>query len=158
MRLTLYTDYAFRVLIYLETQKDRLVSIGEIARVYGVSENHLVKVVHRLGQHGFIKTLRGRKGGLRLGRDAAEIYLGDVVRCTEDDLALVSCMRKDEAAAGCILVGGCRLKQTLLKARFAFMDVLDSVTLADVTAPHERTILMDAVQEVIATPHEGPKG
>lgn len=89
MRLTLYTDYAFRSLIYLETQKDRLVSIGEIARVYGISENHLVKVVHRLGRHGFIKTLRGRNGGLRLGKNSEDIYLGDIVRCTEDDLALV---------------------------------------------------------------------
>ncbi|MCX5617528.1 Rrf2 family transcriptional regulator [Bombella sp. TMW 2.2543] len=150
MRLTLYTDYAFRSLIYLETQKERLVSIGEIARVYGISENHLVKVVHRLGRHGFIKTLRGRNGGLRLGRNAEDIYLGDIVRCTEDDLALVGCMRKDEGASGCILVGGCRLKQTLLKARFAFMNVLDEVTLADVTAPHERKVLMQAVQELMS--------
>ncbi len=150
MRLTLYTDYAFRALIYLETQKERLVSIGEIARVYGISENHLVKVIHRLGRNGFVKTLRGRNGGLRLGREADAIYLGDIVRCTEDDLALVGCMREDESKSGCILVGGCRLKQTLLKARFAFMDVLDSVTLADVSAPHERQVLMQTVEALMA--------
>ncbi|MXV36280.1 MULTISPECIES: Rrf2 family transcriptional regulator [unclassified Saccharibacter] len=149
MRLTLYTDYAFRTLIYLETQKDRLVSISEVARIYGASENHLVKVVHRLGKAGFIHTMRGRKGGLRLGRAAQDIRLGDVVRCTEDDLALVGCMQANESQSGCILVGGCRLKQTLIKARHAFMDVLDDVTLADVTAKHERRVLMQSVQAMI---------
>lgn len=154
MRLTLYTDYAFRALIYLETQQDRLVSISEVARVYGVSENHLVKVVHRLGKAGFIHTMRGRKGGLRLGRPAHEIRLGDVVRCTEDDMALVSCMQEDESHSGCILVGGCRLKQTLIKARHAFMEALDEVTLADVTARHEREVLMRSVQTMMETPAE----
>lgn len=149
MRLTLYTDYAFRTLIYLETQKDHLVSISEVARIYGVSENHLVKVVHRLGKAGFVRTMRGRNGGICLARPAHEIRLGEVVRCTEDDMALVGCMQENESQFGCILVGGCRLKQTLIKAQHAFMDVLDEVTLTDVTAQHERRVLMQSVQAMI---------
>lgn len=150
MRLTLHTDYAFRTLIYLETQKERLVSIKEIARLYHISENHLIKVVHRLGKTGFIKTLRGRNGGLRLERPAHEIRLGDVVRCTEDEMALVGCMQSDEAQSGCILIGGCRLKQALAHAQQAFLDVLDAMTLADVTTQHECTVIMQSVQAMIA--------
>lgn len=145
MRLTLYTDYAFRALIYLETQKDRLVSIHEIARVYDISENHLVKVIHRLGKHGFIETQRGRRGGIRSHREAADIKLGDVVRCTEDDMAIVSCMRCDESAQQCILtIRGCALQGVLARARDAFMAELDKLTLADMITSRERRTLHSA--------------
>nr|WP_202405314.1 Rrf2 family transcriptional regulator [Saccharibacter sp. 17.LH.SD] len=143
--MTLHTDYAFRTLIYLETQKDRLVSISEIARLYQISESHLIKVVHRLSKRGVVQAFRGRKGGVRLARPAHEIYLGDVIRCIEDDLPPAACLQAQELPKGCLLVGGCRLKQTLIKAQHAFMDVLDEVTLADVTARHERTVLMQTV-------------
>ncbi|MCC6105877.1 Rrf2 family transcriptional regulator [Acetobacter sp.] len=92
MRLTLYTDYALRTLLYLGVHADRRVSIREVAEAYGISENHLVKVIHHLGRGGFVDTLRGRGGGLMLARPADQINVGDVVRHTEEDMALVGCM------------------------------------------------------------------
>jgi Rrf2 family nitric oxide-sensitive transcriptional repressor len=91
MRLTRYTDYSLRVLIYLGLQTERLSSIREIADLYGISESHLMKVVQALGQSGYVATLRGGGGGLRLAKPAHEINVGDVVRNTEDDVALVEC-------------------------------------------------------------------
>ena len=93
MRLTRYTDYALRTLIYLGLHEPRQSSIAEIARAYDISESHLTKVVHQLGRLGLIRTTRGRGGGLRLGRPPGEIVVGAVVRQTEDDLALVECFR-----------------------------------------------------------------
>ena len=91
MRLTRYTDYALRTLIYLGLNESRVSSIAEIARAYGISESHLTKVVHQLGRIGLVQTTRGRGGGLRLARPPAEIVVGAVVRQTEEDLALVEC-------------------------------------------------------------------
>ena len=91
MRLTRYTDYALRVLMHLATHPDRPASIGMIAKSYGISQNHLMKVVHDLGKQGFIATTRGRGGGLKLPRPAEEIIVGDVVRHTEDSFQLVDC-------------------------------------------------------------------
>ena len=142
MRLTLHTDYALRTLVYLGVHTDRLASIREVALVYGISENHLVKIIHRLGQGGFVETIRGRNGGLRLGRPATSIVIGDVVRHTEEDLALVACMHPvnsgDSERKNCILADACHLRGVLGKALAAFVAELDRHTLADVITDSER--------------------
>ncbi|AWN37228.1 Rrf2 family transcriptional regulator [Methylobacterium radiodurans] len=127
MRLTRYTDYALRTLIYLGLNEPRQSSIGEIARAYGISENHLTKVVHQLGRLGLVRTIRGRGGGLRLALDPAEIVVGAVVRQTEEDLALVECF----AGGACAITPSCRLRRVLGEALAAFLAVLDRYTLAD---------------------------
>jgi Rrf2 family transcriptional regulator, nitric oxide-sensitive transcriptional repressor len=132
MRLTLHTDYALRALMYLALKGDAPASIREIAGAYGISENHMVKVVHGLGRAGFVQTTRGRGGGLRLGRPANEIVVGDVVRHTEEDLALVPCFPGRE---GCVIAGPCGLERLLADALARFMAVLDAASLADLVAP-----------------------
>ena len=133
MRLTVYTDYSLRMLIYLAARDDGLATIAEVARSYSISEHHLTKVAHRLGRTGYIATLRGKGGGLRLARPAGEIGLGEVVRQTEPDMALVPCFRSAGAPAGatCSIVPACGLRGVLGEALQAFMAVLDRYTLAD---------------------------
>ena len=128
MQLTQYTDYALRTLLYLAVTKDNA-TITEIAERYNISRNHLVKVVHNLGKLGYITTIRGRQGGLRLARSPESINLGDVVRRTEPHFHLVECF--DRANDECILTPGCQLKGVFGKAFKAFMTVLDGYTLAD---------------------------
>ena len=130
MQLTLYTDYSLRVLIYLGEYPDRLVTIGEIARFYNISRNHLVKVVHNVGKIGYIHTSRGRSGGLQLAMPPEDIVIGQLVRHTEPHLDLLECF--DMANNTCPVATACTLKGALYQARKAFMDVLDSYTLADV--------------------------
>lgn len=125
MRLTQFTDFALRTLMYLGLNGNRLSSIHEIAQTYGVSENHLTKVVHQLGQKGFIDTIRGRGGGVRLARPPAEIVVGDVVRHTEEDMALIAC-------GCCRLTGDCGCQRVIEEAMEAFLRVLDRYTLDDV--------------------------
>ena len=129
MRLSSYSDYALRILIYLAVQPDKLPTIAEIAERYGISRNHLMKVAHQLGVGGYVETVRGRGGGLRLGKPAEAIRLGDVVRFTEQDLAIVECMG---AGNECLLTPSCVLKGVLGEALQAFLAVLDEYTLADV--------------------------
>jgi Rrf2 family nitric oxide-sensitive transcriptional repressor len=131
MRLTIYTDYSLRVLLMLAVAPDRLVTIGEVAARYGISKNHLVKVVHHLAAHGYVDSVRGRNGGIRLGRPAAEIDVGQVVRLTEEDFNLVECFDRD--ADGCLISPVCRLRRVFSAARDAFLRELDQVTLADLT-------------------------
>lgn len=127
MRLTRYTDYAMRVLLYLARQPDRLCSIAEIARAYGVSQNHLMKVINDLVNAGWLTSARGRKGGIRLARPADQISLGAVIRHTEADFDLVGC-------SSCIIAPACGLTLALDEATQAFLAVLDRQTLADVLA------------------------
>jgi Rrf2 family transcriptional regulator, nitric oxide-sensitive transcriptional repressor len=129
MRLTDYTDYSLRTLMYLGLNRDRLVTIQDIADVYGISKNHLMKVVHRLGLLGLVETVRGRSGGLRLGREPDKINLGEVVRKTEPDFAMVECFDKERN--DCILTPACELQGVLRQAIAAYLKVLDGVTLAD---------------------------
>lgn len=132
MRLTTYTDYAFRALIFLALRGDETSTIQEIADHYGISRNHLMKVVHQLGQLGLVETTRGRGGGLRLGKPATEIRLGDVVRQTEEDMTLVECFNASDNR--CLITRVCRLKGILGDALRAYLSVLDGYTLADLAA------------------------
>jgi Rrf2 family nitric oxide-sensitive transcriptional repressor len=128
MRLTSYTDYALRTLMFLALNRDGLATIGDIAQAHSIAKNHLTKVVHHLGTLGFVETVRGRSGGLRLAREPADIRIGEVVRHTESDFYMASCF--DASAPGCLFAPGCVLRGALARATKAFLDVLDGVTLA----------------------------
>lgn len=136
MQLKRYSDYSLRALIYLGLNPHRRCTIHEIATAYGISVNHLTKLTHRLGQHGFIATSRGRKGGLKLAMPASEISLGDVFRVTEGDVHLVECFRGEENNT-CPIAGPCVLTNVLESALAAFINVLDRHTLADLLAPSQ---------------------
>ncbi len=130
MRLTRYTDYSLRVLLYLSYKKGEAATISEMAEFYKISRNHLVKVVHNLGLIGFVQTTRGKYGGIRLAKDAGLISIGDVIRKTEPDLNLLECF--DPRTDHCTITKGCRLKTVLFDAKSVFMAELDRYTLADV--------------------------
>ncbi len=132
MHLTLHTDYALRLLMYLGLQSGQRCTIEEVARHYGISRNHLMKVALTLTQQGFVDSLRGRNGGLRLARPPAEINVGKVVRSTEDNFALVECF--DAASNTCPIAPACQLKQPFAEAVRAFLAVLDRYSLADLLA------------------------
>jgi Rrf2 family nitric oxide-sensitive transcriptional repressor len=124
MRLTRYTDYAMRVLLHLAARDDGLASIGEIAALYDISQNHLMKVVQDLGKAGFVRTVRGRGGGIALARPADQIIIGQVVRQTEEGFQLVDC-------TNCVIAPACTLPRVLNEATAAFIAVLDKYSLED---------------------------
>lgn len=129
MRLTTFSDYALRLLVFAAASGDRLVTIEEAHRTFGISRGHLMKVASFLTNEGYLKSVRGRGGGLTLARPAREIRLGDVVRATEPDFALVECF----AAGGqCIISRCCTLPNALNEALRAFIQTLDRYTLEDV--------------------------
>jgi len=132
MRLTTFSDYNLRVLIYLGLHDGQLATVGDIAAAYGVSENHLVKVVHHLARHGYIETTRGKGGGMCLARPPRSINIGEVLRGTEDNRALVECF--DAAASECRIEPACVLKGILGRAMDAFFAAVDRHTLADLLA------------------------
>ncbi|MGE7665599.1 RrF2 family transcriptional regulator [Ureibacillus composti] len=130
MRLTLYTDYSLRVLLYLGVKgKDRLSTIQEIADAYNISKNHLMKVTYELGQLGYIETVRGRGGGIRLAVDPNEINIGKVVRHTEEDFQIVECFSNENNM--CKISPACQLKNALFEALNAYLNVLDQYTIGD---------------------------
>ncbi|MEI2665336.1 RrF2 family transcriptional regulator [Rossellomorea sp. LJF3] len=130
MRLTLYTDYSLRVLIFLASKpKDELSNIKEIADAYSISKNHLMKVTYELGKMGMIETIRGRNGGIRLAQSPEDINIGKLVRATEEDFHLVECF--DAENNSCIITPVCGLKHVLGKALNAYLSVLDDYTLSD---------------------------
>jgi len=133
MRLTKHTDYSLRVLIYLGVHPSRHATIEEVAGAFSISRNHLMKVVYRLALKGIVETQRGRKGGFRLARDPGAIGLGEVVRQTESDFALVECL--DPQGSGCTIDGACALRGVLEDAMSAWFAVLDRYTLADLIQP-----------------------
>lgn len=134
MRLTLQTDYALRVLMFLAARPTHLATIQEVSDAYGISRNHLMKVVLNLARAGFVETVRGRSGGLRLQRAASAIGIGDVVRRIEDDFCIVECF--NDRRSVCVIGGVCRLQGILREALNAYLAVLDRHTLADLmTAP-----------------------
>jgi len=135
MRLTVHSDYSLRVLMYLAAFPDRLATIEQIASAYRISNNHIMKVVQTLARHGFIETLRGRSGGIRLARPTQEITVGAVLRATEEDFYLVECFRPENA---CCITPVCRLKGALSDALDAYLDVLDEWTLAELVTSRKR--------------------
>jgi Rrf2 family nitric oxide-sensitive transcriptional repressor len=132
MRLTQYSNYALRTLMFANLHSDRLCQCQEVADAFQISKAHLVKCVHQLGQWGFIHSVRGRGGGFRLARPAEEISIGAVIKKTEDTLELVECF--NDATNRCPLISQCKLNQTLMRAMKNFMDEMDRVTIADITA------------------------
>ena len=133
MRLTVYTDFSLRVLMFLALKGDGLATIAEVAKAYGISKNHLMKVAYQLGLAGYVETVRGKGGGMRLARRPQDIVLGEVVRRTEPDMALVPCLAPDDAS--CTIFPSCALRGVLAEARDAFLAALDKHTLADLVRP-----------------------
>jgi Rrf2 family transcriptional regulator, nitric oxide-sensitive transcriptional repressor len=129
LQLTLHADYSLRVLLYLAENQDRVVSTHEISEAYGISRNHLVRVVQTLRSHSFVKVSTGRKGGVKLARKPAEINLGQVVRSAEPGFRIVECF--DPESNTCPIVSACKLRGVLEKALNSFFRVLDGYTLAD---------------------------
>lgn len=131
MKLSRYTDYALRILIHLATHPDRLIAIRQIAATYGISQNHLMKIVQDLGHAGVIRTVRGRNGGLTLARPAEQIPIGAIVRHTETRGPIIEC-------TACLIAPGCGLPRMFSEAQEAFLSVLDRYSLADaVTRSHD---------------------
>jgi Rrf2 family nitric oxide-sensitive transcriptional repressor len=135
MRLTLRTDYALRALIYLGTSAERLCTIREIAAAFSLPRTHVMKVVNELARRGYVQTLRGKHGGVRLRDTPAAIRVGAVVRDMEDDLAVMGCLAQP---GFCRIQGCCVLQQALRAASQAFMATLDDYTLADLLAPRRK--------------------
>lgn len=134
MRLSTFSDYSLRVLMYLGMEPGRLATIAEIAQAYGISEAHLMKVIHQLGRAGFVETVRGKGGGVRLGCPPREIVLGDVIRQTENDTGLAGCFSETKS---CRIKGVCRLTGILDEAMQGLFLVLDGYTLADLVESPE---------------------
>lgn len=139
MRLTRYSDYSLRVLMYLAVRPQNLATIDEISQAYGISRGHLMKVVHQLGRGGFVETVRGRGGGLRLARALEEIRVGDIVRDTEGRLDLVECF--DPETNQCRIEPACALRGVLDEALDAFLSTLDAYTLADLVSRRRQPLL-----------------
>jgi len=126
VQLTSFTDYGLRALIYMASlPEDRMTNISQVTEVYGVSRNHMVKIINQLSRAGLVTAVRGKNGGIKLGKPANTIYIGDVVRELEP-LTLVNC-----AAEFCHITPACRLKQVLHTAVEHFLDELNQFTLAD---------------------------
>jgi len=136
MRLTRLTDYSFRVLLFLAANHGRQATIRDIATRYDISRNHLMKVVHQLGANGYIDTLRGKGGGIKLARPPEQIVVGDVVRSMEENMDIVACFQPDFSA--CVLAPACRLKTAMNEALHSFLATLDLYTLADLIGEQQK--------------------
>ncbi|CAL8473825.1 HTH-type transcriptional regulator NsrR [Caballeronia sp. S22] len=137
MRLTDYTDYSLRVLLYLSVRPSGLSTIQEISDAYGISKNHLMKIVQQLGELGWVETVRGRNGGLRIASRSRDLTIGDVVRKTENDFAIVGCFadQGDATRQRCVIQPSCRLRGVLAAARDAFLAELDKHTVGELAHP-----------------------
>ncbi|CAB3782630.1 HTH-type transcriptional repressor NsrR [Paraburkholderia ultramafica] len=137
MRLTDYTDYSLRVLLYLAVRGGELSTIQDISHAYGISRNHLMKVVQQLAERGWVETVRGRNGGLRFAEQTRALTVGEVVRATESDFALVGCLPDQHGGQRpCVIMSECRLREALQAAGNAFLAELDRYTIGEVTQPH----------------------
>lgn len=141
MKLTTFSDYTLRVMMFLALNRDRLATIPEIAAAYGISENHLMKVVHQLARSGVIESVRGKGGGIRLASEPEDIRLGQIIRASEGSAPIVECLSDD--AGACRIAPACRLSAVLMRAFDALFATLDEYTLADlVCAPRSLTALL----------------
>jgi Rrf2 family transcriptional regulator, nitric oxide-sensitive transcriptional repressor len=147
MKLTGFTDYSMRVFIYLAAQPKQRATIAEISRSFGVSENHLVKVVHFLGKNGWLANMRGKGGGLELAMPPELVEIGKVVRATEGTCVVAECF--SDRDHGCVISGNCRLQGVLGEALDAFYAVLDRYSLADLVVNRQ------ALARILFTPRQG---
>jgi Rrf2 family nitric oxide-sensitive transcriptional repressor len=147
MRLTVYTDYTLRVLMYLGLKGDARATIKEVSDCYGISRNHLMKIVQDLSREGILETVRGKSGGIRLARPPEDICIGAVVRRTEPDFRIVECF--GAGPPSCRLHGNCVLTLAIDEALEAFLAVLDGYTLADLIRPKRR---LRQLLDLTATP------
>lgn len=147
MRLSLFTDYSLRVLMYAAGKADSF-SISEVANAYQISRHHLVKIVNQLSHLGYLETRRGRGGGIRLGKPASDIRLGNVARQTEGTDALVECF--NSATNTCALLRHCQLKSVLCQAQDAFYDELNRHTLADIATRSRGRAILNSLQPLPA--------
>jgi len=149
MRLTVYTDYTMRVLMYLAVKhpSGELATIDEMSTAYGISRAHLMKIVNELASAGFVNTLRGRGGGVRLARAPADISVGEVVRFAEKDFAVVACQDKSVDAA-CAIHAACGLRHAMQRAVQAFLNELDPVSLADAVAHPRQAVKLLGIDVV----------
>lgn len=128
MQLSTFSDYSMRVMMFLGLQHGQLSTISDIAKAYAISENHLMKVVHHLAQHGYVETVRGKGGGLRLVRDPATVNVGELLRVSENNTGLLPCLN---SGSDCCIQISCKLMGILSEAQTALFDVLNKYTLAD---------------------------
>jgi len=136
MRLTIYTDYALRLMMYLAVKEDGLATIAEIAESYEISKAHLMKVAHQLSTAGYVEAVRGARGGLRLAKPAKAIKLGEIVRHAEPNMAVMACLEPIDAP--CVIKRCCVLRGALEEGGLAFLKVLDGYTLSDLVQPRDR--------------------
>lgn len=140
MRLTRFSDNALRCLVFLGIHPGETITVAEIASRMAVSEDHLLKVVRRLVALGYVRSIRGRRGGVQLGCDASTLRIGDVLRATEENLAIVPCF--DPAHDGCPIASACGLAPAIDKALAAFFEVLDGYTLADLVRQRKALVAL----------------
>lgn len=148
MRLTLQTDYALRVLMYVAVKGEALSTVPEIVAHFDISRGHLMKVVHRLGQLGYLETLRGKGGGIRLAREPSRVNVGAVVRDMEGDLGLLGCLQ--DRPGYCRIEECCILRGAVREATAAFLAALDRYSLADLARPRRRLVQLLALDAATA--------
>ena len=141
MRLTLHTDYALRALMYAGIKGETLATIPEIVERFGIPKGHLMKVVHHLAQKGYLHTIRGKRGGMRLARNPSQIVIGTVVRDMEQELGVLGCLQ--ESNGYCRIEECCLLRSALRDATNAFLATLDRYTLQDLIKPRKLARLLD---------------
>lgn len=140
MKLTQYSNYALRTLMFANLHSDRLCQCQEVADAFNISKAHLVKCIHQLGQWGFIQNVRGRNGGFRLARPASDISVGAVIRHTEDTLNLVECFNSETNT--CPLIHDCKLNKALMGAMNNFMAEMDALTIEDITSNRNELLFL----------------
>ena len=150
MRLTLQTDYALRILMFAGVRGGALSTIDEIVTRFGISQGHVMKVVHRLGQKRYLETIRGKNGGMRLARDPAQINVGDVVRDMEEELGILGCLQDEKDF--CRIENCCVLRGALREATNAFLAVLDDLTIADLIKPRRSLARLLDLSDAAAAP------
>lgn len=154
MRLTQYSNFTLRTLQFIALRAPGIVTVDEVARAHRISKAHLVKVAHELGRRGYIETIRGRRGGMRLARPAEQITVGEVIRWTEAPLELVECF--NPVTNTCPLLGACHLSRGIQRALRAFLSVLDDMTIADIAI--NRDTLLGRLTEAADPSRAGHSG